>query len=390
MYDNPTTVDEQVTAAIECATVPESPQTVALIQKLEDCRITPDTAVRKQRFLFRMMGIPCFPRGELVALTGKKKSGKTILVSLCIALCSLEKVLSMSRLEANQLHALWIDTEQSDESTQDILVNRIAPILNNGLKGEEVNGSNTSYIDVFNLRCVSWTERMRLIETAIRRNKPDLVVFDGIRDVVDDINDSVQAQSVVERLMLLAQEFNCCIICVLHQNKSLEDKTLRGALGTELGNKCFEEYECTKDSEHRFFTCRQTATRKYDISSDLVYTLDSNGLPVLMTAEQVEALTAVTHPQPQPVNAERKLNPAYMKDGDILFQKAYCEVLADGAELRSVVLRQRFMDLVGIKSERWYGRCLSRAIECGLLIRNEMSPQYVTYRLAPQTLFPTT
>ena len=28
-------------------------------------------------FLFRLFGKPCFPRGELVAITGKAKSGKT-------------------------------------------------------------------------------------------------------------------------------------------------------------------------------------------------------------------------------------------------------------------------------------------------------------------------
>jgi hypothetical protein len=67
---------------------------------------------------------------------------------------------------------------------------------------------------------------------------------------------------------------------VLHQNKAVEDKTLRGALGTELQNKSFETYECLKDPDTRIFTVRQTATRKYDIPSKQQFCISPEGLPV--------------------------------------------------------------------------------------------------------------
>ena len=63
---------------------------------------------------------------------------------------------------------------------------------------------------------------------------------DGIRDLVNDINDGVLAQEVMEELLHLATERNCCIVCVLHQNKGSEDHNLRGWIGTELMNKAFE------------------------------------------------------------------------------------------------------------------------------------------------------
>ena len=99
-------------------------QLLARWTKLEKLRITPEMEIPPMEFLFEMFHKPCFPRGELVAVTGKAKSGKTFLSSILMALCFQEKVLGVRRLTP-PLHALWFDTEQSDESTQDILRNRI-------------------------------------------------------------------------------------------------------------------------------------------------------------------------------------------------------------------------------------------------------------------------
>ena len=54
-------------------TQPQSPITLLL----EQLRITVDKQLPKMDFLFQLFGKPCFPRRELVAVTGKAKSGKT-------------------------------------------------------------------------------------------------------------------------------------------------------------------------------------------------------------------------------------------------------------------------------------------------------------------------
>jgi hypothetical protein len=120
---------------------------------------------------------------------------------------------------------------------------------------------------------------MQWVEMCIVQNKPDLVIFDGIRDVVGDINNYTEAQNVLSKMLSLASWSGACIVCVLHQNKALEDKTLRGALGTELQNKSYETYECQKDPDTRIFTLRQTATRKYDITHKLEFSVNAEGLP---------------------------------------------------------------------------------------------------------------
>jgi hypothetical protein len=142
---------------------------------------------------------------------------------------------------------------------------------------------------VYNFRQDNWQDRLTLVLACINMHEPDLVIFDGIRDVVGDINNYQEAQNVLGKLLSVASSSNACIVCVLHQNKSLEDKTLRGALGTELQNKSFETYECQKDPDTRIFTMRQVATRKYDITTKMEFSVDSNGLPV-MEAKGDEAI----------------------------------------------------------------------------------------------------
>ena len=52
---------------------------------LEQLRITPEKELPKMDFLFRLFDKPCFPRRELVAITGKAKSGKTFVTSMLMA-----------------------------------------------------------------------------------------------------------------------------------------------------------------------------------------------------------------------------------------------------------------------------------------------------------------
>lgn len=256
----------------------EEEQRIAL---LEYKRILPDSELQQVQFLFRLFKKPCFARGELVGLSGKAKSGKTFVCSILMALCFRSEVLSVDRIEPRKLHVLWYDTEQSEESTQDILKNRILPMT-----GITESQFPVNLFDIFNVRSIPYNDRLPLLETAVRHYKPDLVILDGIRDLVADINDGIVAQEVVERLMHLASEERCCIVCVLHQNKSVEDRNLRGWIGTELKNKAFEVYECAKSSE-RIFAWSQTDTRKYDIPDKLKFAINEDGIPYRCTEEQL-------------------------------------------------------------------------------------------------------
>ena len=258
-----------------------SPEDEQRLRELEAFRITPLKELPPVEFLFRLHGRPCFARGELTGLSGKAKSGKTFVCSILMALCFRNEVLSLQRIEPTRLHVLWYDTEQSDESTKDILCQRICQMT-----GIQQDQFPSEQFDVFNVRQKPVNERLPSLEVAVRYRKPDLVILDGLRDLVSDINDGIIAQNVMERLMHLASEHHCAIVCVLHQNKSIEDHNPRGWIGTELKHKAFEMYECAKSSE-RIFTWAQTDTRKYDIPEVLSFAVNEEGIPYRCTEKQL-------------------------------------------------------------------------------------------------------
>ena len=204
--------------------------------------------------------------------------------------------------------------------------------------------------DIFNVRAEGYDQRLPMLETAVRHYHPDLVILDGIRDLVADINDGIVAQACLERLMHLASDERCCIVCILHQNKSVEDRNLRGWIGTELKNKAFEVYECSKSSE-RIFTWGQTDTRKYDILDTLKFAVGNDGIPYLCSEEQLkealfQAQKKVAEDRQSTTKTLAPFNPKYVKGKEgrkTLFDlpSLFKAVMDDGVEYDDGNLRTK-------------------------------------------------
>ena len=358
---------------------------------LEQLRITPEKQLKPMEFLFHLYGKPCFPRRELVAITGKAKSGKTFVTSMLMACCQSRDVLAFQRIGDEPFRVLWYDTEQSDESTQDILKNRIMTLiktttdLTDSTDNNSCNSCNSLFeknIDVFNVRGVAWKERRDLLREAVTRCKPDLVIVDGIRDLVNDINDGVLAQEVMEELMHLATERNCCIVCVLHQNKSGEDHNLRGWIGTELMNKAFEVYSCEKLLPQRIFSLEQTLTRKYDIERSMYFEVGDDGLPVSCSVPTDGGSKDKTDSYPQ-------LNADYIRHDEhdqwqVDVRRLFSDAIGGrqqvtGAELRSEVCR-----LSNIRSWKFYNSLLEQAVNGEVIMKSYDHAAHVIYALRPQ------
>lgn len=332
---------------------------------LEDRRITPEKEIPPMEFLFELFNKPCFPRGELVAMTGKAKSGKTfmstILMEKCLSGEGSDFIPCLRRVSDEPLRAMWFDTEQSEESTQDILRNRLIPMVSN-LGGE--------YLDVFNVRGEFWQERLPLLEAAIGRFQPDLVILDGIRDLTDDINDGVKAQQVIERLMHMASARHCCIVCIMHQNKAQEDRSMRGWLGTELKNKSFETYECYKRDS--VFSVKQCASRKFEISDNLEFTVDEKGLPRSLTQQEAQERSSSTSEPSAESMVRPQFNEKYILEHQPKFVKfnlplLFGDALPNGLELDEQALMQKVMDLVSMTSPKLFYSVLNKAVKEGVV-----------------------
>ena len=140
----------------------------------------------------------------------------TFFLSILIAACLSKKSLALERAslpssddsqpdDISPLKVLWLDTEQSQQSTQEILRDRIIPL--SGIDPQATDISDTLY--AFNLRGMGFDKRKKMMEVALRTINPDICIIDGIKDLMTDINDAVQATMIMEKLMGLAKELNC-------------------------------------------------------------------------------------------------------------------------------------------------------------------------------------
>ena len=286
--------------------LPKSEEDLSLAElqgELAKYLIRPYKQLPPMRFLFTFNGTPCCPVCELVADTGKAKSGKTLFMSLLMACAMSDQQLALQRTGEEPLTVLWYDTEQSEQSTQDILLNRIMPMAGIQMQmkeapdiqsedGTEVQASEVEYLNadgqrvdfddhfyVLNVRGIGWELRKQLLHAAIVTYKPDLVILDGTKDLLLDINDATQATITTEELMRWAQLNKCCIVNVLHQNKSESDRNMRGSIGIELTNKAFEVFQCEQLQDTGTFKVEHALSRKQRAPKSMYYQLDDTGIP---------------------------------------------------------------------------------------------------------------
>jgi hypothetical protein len=223
---------------------------------------------------------PVVSPGDHTLLVGKKKSRKSLLV------VHLLGEFLKSRLNTGD-EVLVFDTEQGKShvwKTRD----RLYRMTN-------------QFIPIFYLRGQKPKDRMDFISNTIEhwKTRPKIVVIDGIRDCMSNINDPDETTEVIAWLEQLTLKFNIGIINILHLNKT--DGNARGHIGSELLNKTVAtiEVEYDKKTGHSIVKCESSREKEFD---DFAFTHGPTGLPEIVGVpmkenmaqnEQVTRLEAV-------------------------------------------------------------------------------------------------
>lgn len=143
--------------------------------------------------------------GNFSASTGKAKSRKTFnVISLVAAALSGKQILQYKvKVPINRPLVLYCDTEQSRFHCHR-LISRVYKLIN--YPTTEVH-ENLKFIS---LREYPTKERISIIEYALSKyaGKICLVIIDGIRDLVYDINNATEATEITGKLMKWSQELN--------------------------------------------------------------------------------------------------------------------------------------------------------------------------------------
>ena len=181
--------------------------------------------------------------GNFSVSTGKAKAKKTFNVSAIVAAALVNgQVLEYrASFPESKRNILYFDTEQSPYHCQ-LVMQRILRLAGLPIDREP------EHLKFSHLRAIADpNERREIIRYAIY-NTPNvgLVVIDGIRDLMLDINNSTEATKLVGDLMQWTSEQNIHIQTVLHLNKG--DDNARGHIGTELNNKAETVLQITRDN----------------------------------------------------------------------------------------------------------------------------------------------
>lgn len=169
--------------------------------------------------------------GNFSASTGKAKSKKTFNITAMVAAAVNNSTVLKYRasLPDGKRKILYFDTEQSRFHCHNV-IERIYRLAGLSLTKEDKR------IKFYGLREFTPTLRIALIDYALRTFEGvGLVIIDGLRDLMYDINNAKESTDVMTMLMAWTSKYNLHIHCVLHLNKN--DNNTRGHIGTELENK---------------------------------------------------------------------------------------------------------------------------------------------------------
>ena len=214
-------------------------QEVAILWQAARLTLTGEYVVAPE--ILRVHGSAIGTLGNFSASIGKAKSKKTFNVSAIVAAALKNGTVLQyaAELPENKRKILYVDTEQSPYHCQKV-IRRIVRMAGLPLNEEP------KHLDFLTLRRHTPEFRIAIVEKAIYNTEGlGLVIIDGIRDMVYDINSPSEATKIISKLMQWTDERQIHIHTILHQNKA--DENARGHIGTELNNKAETVLEVAKD-----------------------------------------------------------------------------------------------------------------------------------------------
>ena len=214
--------------------------------------------------------------GNFSASTGKAKAKKTFNVSALVAASLANgKVLNYrASLPEGKRKILYVDTEQSRYHCHNVL-ERILKLA--GLP-TSIDNENLDFIC---LREYTPSVRIEVIDYALTQDQSyGLVIIDGIRDLLLDINNAGESVEVINKMMEWSSKYDLHIHCVLHQNKG--DNNVRGHIGTEMNNKAETVLVITKSTTNPDISEVKAMHIREKEFKPFAFTVNEEGLPEIV------------------------------------------------------------------------------------------------------------
>lgn len=220
-------------------------QTMALIKS---CEVDFSNPPEFSENIISINGVPLGTPGNLLCITGGEGTGKSNYAAAIAAGTAIENDTHADTLglevQRNVLGkaVLIYDTEQSESQ----LYKNIRLLLKRANRDEK-----PEWLKAYYLTAMTRRERLRSIQDSMDYyyhyfGGIQLVIIDGIADLIRSANDETESIAIVEELYRLAGIYKTCVVCVLHFVPN--SFKLRGHLGSELQRKASAILSIEKDT----------------------------------------------------------------------------------------------------------------------------------------------
>lgn len=181
-----------------------------------------------------------FTKRDIHGIKAKQKQGKTTVLKVILAALLLGKMFRLKSCLENP-KIFWLDTEQQPSDVKQILTD-VGKMT--GLSGSEID----EHVNLYPLRSRTYKTLLRELKVNVNAHRPDVVFIDGVVEFVQSFNDEIMSHDLIKDQKILANDCNCAIINVLHENKSSDDENMRGHLGSMLSQAASTVIQCVKSN----------------------------------------------------------------------------------------------------------------------------------------------
>lgn len=223
-------------------------------------------------------GLSILTRGNLSAITGKPKTGKSMFLVYNILRNFLNQKDNQTSIQVFPKKewyegVIYIDTEQSSGT----FYQRFDKLI----KVCEMTGP-PDWLHAYNLRIFDPLMLLRLTQSIffdsyLKSNGLIWAVVDGIGDFSSEgLNEESESYRIVKFIEQLALIYNCHITLVIHKNKTSD--TTRGFLGSQLERKLEASFDVRQEDNGQFIVVPELL-RNVGFCPSLRYQFNDFGIP---------------------------------------------------------------------------------------------------------------
>ncbi len=329
---------------------------------LADNWFDPTEADIPRKYTLSWRGVRFAPIGGIHGLTGQPGHGKTFtFTQLMVALLAGEYQGIRCELDDPNTSVLYIDTEMERVNTQ-LVIRRVYNMM-----GWPQRTPQNRFRVLWLREEIKAEDRWRKVLKAIWEMKPTAVFLDGLIDVIGDFNNNIECQKIIYQCMAVASHYGISMWCLLHLNPG-SDKMV-GHVGSFLERKATDVLKTKKDKDAGFvrFTVTQNKARARDLD-DWSFRIEDDeqhyGHPV------IEAIEVTPKEEKVSKDKSEENFDDYVAEVITNIYHEYKVLALSHTELNV------FLGFVGVRSKRNQDKIRKRAIEIGIIRKDEMNGKY--------------